>query len=330
MSTSWLVSRRFDLLFFSGPALLTAAIALAIPPVELGLFGWLALVVVFDVGHVWATIYRAWLDPAIRRDLPDVLWAVPLVALVSTSLVQALAPAWLWTAMAYTAIYHFVRQQQGFAALYRHRLGVAHASVEARVEHGFVAMLCLFPVLWWHAHLPRAFSWFTADDMIRGLPSWVLWPAGAATIGLGLAWLRLHTPSWGRDLWVVSTGATWFTGIVLTNGDAPFTVANVVAHAVPYFALVHHVGARAWTQRGGGPVGRWLYSLPLLPVFLAVPITLALFEELAWDAAVWREHLFGPAELPEWLPLVVTPVLASIQLTHYLLDGYIWKGRARP
>jgi hypothetical protein len=70
---------------------------------------------------------------------------------------------------------------------------------------------------------------------------------------------------------VISTAASWSVGIVLTNGDAAFTLANVVAHGVPYFALVHHVGRRQWADGEGALSPRW-FAPAALGAFLALPL----------------------------------------------------------
>lgn len=327
----WLVSPAFDLAWFSGPALVTAGLALLLPGgLTTGFWSWLGLVVLVDVAHTWATLYRAWLDPVTRAERPGLLWGVPVLACTGAMLVHSLARPWFWTVLAYVAVYHFIRQQQGFAALYRARAGVPRASWEARVEDALVGGLCLWPVLWWHTHLPREFAWFTEDDFLVGLPPWVLWPTGVVLAGLALAWLTLRVtgrrPGLGRDLWVGSTAATWFGGIVLTDGDLSFTLANVVAHGVPYFALVHHTSRRQW-EDGSGPVTRAWFQPAMLGAFLLLPVGAALVEELAWDALVWREHFFPRGGLPDGVVAVVTPLLVVPQLTHYLLDGYLWKVR---
>ncbi|MDO9280611.1 MAG: hypothetical protein Q7U06_01815, partial [Pseudomonadota bacterium] len=218
--SGWLVSPAYDLAWFSGPALVAATVALLLPDgAETGLVAWLVLVVIIDVAHTWATLYRAWLDPAARRDRPGLLWGVPLAAFAGATTLHTLAAPWFWTVLAYVAVFHFVRQQQGFAALYRARAGVGRAELEARVEHYTVAMLCVFPVLWWHANLPRRFAWFTPTDFLVGLPSGMATAVGVVTAILFATWavLRLRSRSWqpGRDLWVLSTAASWSVGIVL-------------------------------------------------------------------------------------------------------------------
>ncbi len=325
----WLVSPAYDLAWFSGPALLAAAVALLLPDgAEVGLLGWLVLVVAVDVAHTWATLYRAWLDPTARRDRPGLLWGVPIAAFAGAAALHGLAAPWFWTVLAYVAVFHFVRQQQGFAALYRARAALPRASLEARVEHFTVAMLCVYPVVWWHANLPRRYAWFTPTDFIVGLPPAVSTVSGVVTAIAFATWaaLRLRSRSWqpGRDLWVLSTAASWTVGIVLTNGDAAFTLANVLAHGVPYFALVHLVSRRQWADGEGPLTPRW-FTPVAIGAFLALPLAAAVAEELAWDALVWREHFFPPGDLPEWLPAVAIPLLVTPQLTHYLLDGYLWR-----
>lgn len=325
----WIVSPRYDLAFFLAPAVGTALVALALPEgAGLGLWGWLGLVVGIDVAHTWTTLYRSYLDPVTREERPGLLWGVPIGAFAGAATVHAVAPRWFWTAMAYVAVWHFVRQQQGFAALYRARAGVGRATWEARVEHWTVAALCLWPLLWWHAHLPRAFAWFTPTDFLVGLPPAVLAPAGAVTVALLAAWVGLRVRSGrarpGGDAWVAATGLTWFAGIVWTDGDAAFTVANVVAHGVPYAALVHHASRRQWAEGRGALAPGW-FAPTAVAAFVALPVGLALAEEVAWDALVWREHLFDGSPLPAWVGALAVPALATPQLTHYLLDGFLWK-----
>jgi hypothetical protein len=59
---------------------------------------------------------------------------------------------------------------------------------------------------------------------------------------------------------------------------------------------------------------------------------LAFGEELLWDKAIWRERdwLFGESwELEHWQRIIV-PLLAVPQLTHYILDAFIWKRSRNP
>jgi hypothetical protein len=66
---------------------------------------------------------------------------------------------------------------------------------------------------------------------------------------------------------------------------------------------------------------------------LAIVVGLAYAEEGLWDGFVWREHpeLFNmfsglPALDGRWLTFAV-PTLILPQLTHYVLDAFIWRLR---
>jgi hypothetical protein len=199
----------------------------------------------------------------------------------------------------------------------------------------------LFPLLYWHTHLPRQFVWFIDGDFLP-LPA-TLWtllqPLYVALCVAYLAkeaWLRRQGQRFNipRNAIVLGTGLSWFVGIVITNGDLVFTLTNVVAHGVPYLALtcIYQQRRDRQLQR------RWsLFTRRLLPVAIGLLVLFAFVEEGFWDGLVWREHL---ALFPgfRWLPEIhgvgalslLVPLLTVPQLTHYVIDGVIWRLRAHP
>jgi hypothetical protein len=333
----WLVSPAWDLALLTGPALLACGVAVLLPAgVSFGAVGWLVFVVGVDVAHVYGTLWRTLFDGEELRRHPLRYTLLPVATLAGLLALSLGAPGWFWTVLAYLAVFHFIRQQWGFAALYRLAEGLPGRSLDARVEKWAHYTVTGFPVLWWHAHLPRSFTWFTATDFLPGLPVAALWPAGALTAGI-VGWhvvLRVRSGrlSWGRDLWLATTALVWWVGIVFTDADAAFTVTNVVAHGVPYTALIWLTGRRSWTEQGRGPATAALFHPAALALFLAPLLGLALAEELLWDRLVWLEHdgLFGdwqPVEdgLPAIWVRVAVAVLSLPQVVHYLLDGLIWR-----
>jgi hypothetical protein len=125
-------------------------------------------------------------------------------------------------------------------------------------------------------------------------------------------------------------------GIVAGGGDLVFTMTNVVAHGIPYMALTF-IFARGNELRNKPARGARHWGLRVLPLWVGLLIVLAFLEEGLWDGLVWREHLTmfpGFAQLP---PIeanaglaIVVPLLATPQLTHYLIDGVIWRLKAHP
>ncbi|MBX7053297.1 MAG: hypothetical protein K1X54_14780, partial [Flavobacteriales bacterium] len=79
-----------------------------------------------------------------------------------------------------------------------------------------------------------------------------------------------------------------------------------------------------WMRFVFKPSGILFYLFPLL--------LLAFLEEGIWDAMVWQDHhefFKGFYALPllqdKTLLSVMVPLLSLPQMTHYVLDGFIWK-----
>lgn len=348
--SAWLFSRNVDLGVFLGSALLAAA-AIAIGALAGVLdsdtpgWAWVPAIVLCDVAHVWSTAFRTYLDPVERRARPRLLVLVPILGLAAGVALHAFGTLVFWRTLAYLAIFHFVRQQYGWVSLYRARAGETDRATKV-VDTAAIYAATLYPLLHWHTHLPRRFSWFVPGDIVA-LPSLVM-PVATVLYGVAMsAYVVRSLVAWkrgrgnpGKDVVVATTAAAWFTGIVVFDSDYAFTVTNVIMHGVPYFALVYVHSRRATATA----TARASTSEPARPslaarltrnvfVFLGALWLVAFAEELLWDRAVWHDRawLFGDAwELPAAVHLVVVPLLALPQLVHYVLDGFIWRRRSNP
>jgi len=139
---------------------------------------------------------------------------------------------------------------------------------------------------------------------------------------------------WGKHVVVATTAACWYVGIVATNADYAFTVTNVFIHGVPYLTLVY-LYARAASREPastGGVTALLLDRRRGLIVFCTTLWAIAYFEELIWDRAIWhdRSWLFGAGFDAGGAALVLVPLLAVPQLSHYILDGFLWRKRGNP
>jgi len=161
------------------------------------------------------------------------------------------------------------------------------------------------------------------------------WLAGAAYLVVLAAYVAKEFRHWQRrrrfnipkNLLLLGTASSWYVGIVLLNGDLAFTLTNVIAHGIPYTALVWSYGKKS--RRTGMS---W-FSGFALPAFILVLVGFAYLEEGLWHALVWGDkgELFPLFRLPllndaSWLALLV-PLLALPQATHYVLDGFLWRLR---
>lgn len=337
----WLVSARWDLLIFGGSALLAFTLLLlgrltGVLEGATPTWAWVATVVFVDVAHVWATAYRVYVDPEEVRRRSGLYAGIPLACYAGGVLLYAASAALFWRVLAYVAVFHFVRQQYGWVALYRRRLGL-RSRLDRVLDDAAIYSATLYPLLYWHAHLPREFEWFIAGDFLPGLPreaATLAWPVHVTlTAAYALRQLQLlamgRPVSPGKNLILATTWLTWYVGIVVFNSDYAFTVTNVLVHGIPYLGLVWVYG-RSRFQGSPLPVAR-VFRPGAWPLFLAPLLAAAWSEEWAWDRLVWHEHgaLFpGPSLMPgpEVLALVV-PLLALPQATHYVLDAWVWRVR---
>ena len=335
----WLVSARFDVLVFTGPAVVALALVglgpwLA-PKGETPLPFWVVTVLFVDVAHVWSTVYRTYLDPDERRRHAGLYTVVPLVGYGVGLALAAHSWALFWTVLAYTAVFHFVRQQYGWVALYNRR-DPGLGAVERSVDVAAIYAATIFPLLWWHANLPRQFHWFLPGDFIDGLGAsvvFVLWPVYVG-IGIAFAVLQLKRAQsdgvrWGKVLLVTTTSACWGLGIIATNSDWAFTVTNVLIHGVPYMAIVWVYGQRDAPRYRVGAWQRWMFGTTAgAAAFLVTLGIVAYAEEWGWDRLVWHGEtslFLGPTvDVGRWM-FAVLPLLAVPQVTHYILDGFIWR-----
>jgi hypothetical protein len=288
-------------------------------------------VLLVDVAHVYATGFRVYWDPSEFRRRPVLYLGVPLFAFVAGCALYAEGEPVFWRTVAYLAVFHFVRQQYGWVALYRARLG-ERDRLGKWIDSAAIYLATLYPLAYWHAHLPRNFWWFVEGDfaalpvLVARVMEPIYWTAlGAYGLRALYLWTVRRQPNPGKDIVVATTAVCWYTGIIALNSDYAFTVTNVITHGVPYLALVYWYRHR---RPGVARRSRW-YSLT---TFLATLWLLAYLEELVWDRGVWQERswLFGtPWPVGAWKAVLV-PLLAVPQITHYILDGFIWRRKTNP
>jgi hypothetical protein len=340
---------------------------------DLPVWMWLLCIVGIDVAHVWSTLFRTYLDPAARKKYMVPLYLTPIGCWLCGVALYSVSAALFWSVFAYLAVFHFIRQQYGIYALYGR--SVQYSSFWWRwLDIATVYLGAMYPLLYWHANIPRSFYWFIEGDFVFRIPH--LWATSAGYLLAGGLLLQvshevLIAPSEGRarlpkNFVIWGTVLSWYVGIVHYNADIPFTLTNVVAHGVPYLTLIW-VFARRQYQRQSvvlavsentilnsesgvslhkreGIHKRLFATQKKGEVILALcgcivgVLFLAFIEEALWDTFIWRDHetlfrwLWRKAPMIEGKEalLLLVPLLAVPQATHYVLDGFIWRFRKQP
>lgn len=335
----WLYSSVADSAFLLAPAFLVTLVALLLPAQvaesHTPPWMWLVLVVGVDVAHVYSTLYRTYLDPAARSKQRALLILAPLGCWAAGVALYGAGSTVFWRALAYLAIFHFVRQQFGFLRLYARY--EQQSAWWRRIDAAAIYLATLYPMIYWHTH-PRVFHWFTAGDILTIPAPWLSVVTGVLYLGVlaAYAWKELREYRRTRfcnvpkHLILAGTALSWYVGIVLRNGDLAFTVTNVVAHGVPYMALVW-IYRRKQAERAQQRPAFW-FRTQAIPVYLGLLLMLSYVEESFWDVLVWRDHTqyfrwlstLPRLEEETWLALAV-PLLAVPQAAHYVMDGFLWR-----
>ncbi len=343
-TSTWLYAPAFDSLFILFPPF-AALIAVLLMPVrfrataEMPVMGWVILVLLVDVAHVYSTLFNTYFDkPRFRRHRLLYL-AIPVACYLFGVVLHLIDGMLFWRVIAYLAVFHFIRQQYGFMRLYSRNdtAGRFPKIIDAITIYAAT----LYPLIYWHSTPGRNFNWFIEGDF-NLLPNELIKSIAGSLYVLILIlyaakelWQYFTTKSFNlpKNLVVAGTVVSWYCGIVLFNGDMAFTALNVVAHGIPYMALVWAVTRKPLQQSNTSePAPVAIFNRYNILVFLGSLFVLAYLEEGLWDGMIWREHT-GVFHWFTSLPVIeghvalslLVPLLSLPQSTHYVLDGFIWK-----
>ncbi|MEQ6118855.1 hypothetical protein [Reichenbachiella sp. MALMAid0571] len=357
MRKIWLFNKSIDLLVLLLPVWVVWAVCFLLSDgllqMELPLWVWVVFVLGIDVSHVWSTIFRTYLDKEEFTNHKKLLILSPILCFVVFFLVANVSVNWFWTILAYVALYHFIKQQYGFMQLYRAKFGFLN--LKKRLSDKLIIYLgMLYPVWYWHLNSDRKFSWFVDGDffslksMLEILPFWQDGYLSVVNLSCNLAYFAFlsfwlleevylhqkgkHKFPIGKWLWIITTWGNWYLGIVYFNSDLVFTLTNVVAHGLPYMALVFfYVEKKREMKFSKAPYFENFYRVGFMVIAVLV---LAFGEEYFWDMWLYQDNtaffqtlLKYPMKMVQD-PMVQALVLALLsvpQATHYVLDGFIWK-----
>ncbi|NIF05333.1 hypothetical protein F3J23_07750 [Chryseobacterium sp. Tr-659] len=335
MKQPWIHNAKTDWWFILSPPFLVLLIIFLFQKQIQGLenhysfYTWLFLIVFVDVAHVYSTLFKTYFvkgEIQKRRllyiGIPVISWGLGIILFQFGSLV-------FWSVLALVAVFHFIRQQYGFMRIYAR---FEPNNWSKKVDEVAIYAATVYPMLYWFK-TPRAFTWFVNNefDWLQNLPDYksfitiVYFSILAAWVGKtifeALKFQNLNIP---KTALIIGTYLSWYFGIVYFNNDLLFTFLNVVSHGVPYIALIY---IREIRQKENHQLNWMLAFKSASGIFLFIGIILcfAFLEEFLWETLVWNEHFTLDFTVSETLVQFLVPLLVVPQLTHYLLDGFIWR-----
>lgn len=334
-SQPWLSNPWKESVFILAPALLPVALVFLFQDYfvthQVSTMWWVVLVLCIDVSHVYSTLFRLYWDRQTFDTYKKVLIIIPIVSFVAGFALHYYSSLMFWRVLAYVAVYHFVRQQYGFMRLYSRK---GHTGrINKVIDSLAIYNATLYPLLYWHIHATQKISWFMPGDFMHLNLDHYEWLMTSLYIVIAVLYLakemfgsvRRRMTNIPKNLIVAGTYLSWYVGIVSFQGDLIFTLLNVAAHGIPYMALIWIYGEKKATTR-------FAFNLKGFTIFIGVLFLLAYVEENLWDGMIWKDHpeIFPfLAEIDQLQnPLVVSVIVSVLvlpQVTHYILDGFIWR-----
>lgn len=336
MKQAWIHNARTDIIFILSPPFVVLAIVLLfhqqLEQVQdhYSFFTWLFLIVFVDVAHVYSTLFKTYFvkEEFQRRKL--MYLGIPIFSLILGIILYQFGELFFWSVLALVAVFHFVRQQYGFMRLYAR---FESKGFSKTIDNLSIYSATIYPMMYWFC-TPRKFNWFVDSEF-----SWMqnlnvfLRYFTMLYVAVILLWIgksifefiKTKSINIPKNLLIVGSFLSWYFGIVYFNNDLIFTLLNVISHGIPYIALIY---IKEIEQKSDSGLRSLLIFKQAFGVVLFVFVILgfALFEEFIWENLVWREHIswFGISSI-EKSYFVLIPLLVVPQLTHYLLDGFIWR-----
>lgn len=353
MKKWFLYSPVYDSIFFFLPFVITIIFALLVssffPEIAqswLSPVWFLVFIIVFDVWHVWWTLYRAYFHKKNFSSHKKLLLIVPGVSFLTLGFLWIISllswrEIYLYPVyfLAWMAVFHFIKQQVGFVLLYGKKEWWEHNYLVRRSDQVITWMVTLIPMMYWWTHYDIiSFEWFEPwefqilADIIPQIPFlWLIYFLGILIYILSQILFSMH---WHRVnplkyLYILGTAVVWYLWIVHYNSALLFGFGNILVHGMNYYGII--IGSSLVEKEN---YWRIFQKIIFKMIYLLVPCSLILFaflEEFFWNQFVWREDtrifwdFFYGITLSEIVTLCIIAILGSIQLTHYILDRYIWR-----
>lgn len=302
LPSPWIINRRQDLTWFIGGALvayvfLAVAASYGFAPIRLILLWALAL----DGPHVYSTATRVLFDPAERRRV-GFLWFALIPLAIATALLIVLTGYGILALLVLTwGHYHIFKQHMGFVFLFKRK---ARETQDFKLDKYFTLGSMFLPYVYFvivyvtgfRSLLPLfafagfAFAAYYAWHQTR-LPK-----VNAPKLLLLAAFIPLH---WAAFLWAASAeepGGRVMALIITTN----------IGHSFQYLRLMWFHNNNRYSDRDGllGSISRkWIYFFAIAFV-LAVPTRFVGTSNSLW---------------------AVIPY--SLIMFHYMVDAKIWRVR---
>ena len=268
-----------------------------------------------DAPHAFSTGYRIFSDPLQLRKQWRLYLGLPIIVILTLIFAFRASELWTFRLITYLNIYHLIKQQYGWI-----RYSELKSNLISKLNPLLLKMmifnLTLLPILLWHfnPNNQTRTGWIFQNDLLL-FPSETIYTIlllghwafmGFFILSLIQHLRRGHSVSLGLLVVLCSTWMAWYGGIVLKI-DGGGTVLIDILHIVPYLGLTFFVYKKQFFDIK--KINFFSYYLPIAALGLI---------------GTYLYSSFTPQnESP--IALIVMAMLSGVSVTHYILDGFIWR-----
>jgi hypothetical protein len=274
--------------------------------------------------HLYSTYLVSYGDKEISRQLKPLFYGIPLALVVSAFTLQFIGKQqYLYYFMAYLAVVHFIRQDFGWMKIATSF--DSHAPrwlnmLDVWSSYGMTVLPMLYITRkeavnnFWY----QKGDLFYTPDVIAHTAHHLYWPVVAIFIA-GNAYHAYQTRRLNLSKYLVATNTFfgWYMSKIYVENGYLAIWLMIFHHGVPYYFIVFKTERISkdilWLQR----LGRFKY----LALYLCCVMV---FFTVFWSLGMNSYVVSLKSSVPS-LKSLIYAIAISPQMTHSILDGYIWK-----
>jgi hypothetical protein len=295
------------------------------------------LILAFDTGHIFTTVFRAGVFPGAPRPPLGSHFLVPSLLLIANLTVCRFFGFRIFLFLfAQLNIFHFIRQQYGFMAIYRRNDRLQNAWTR-RLDALVVHCSTIVPLFFLYQN--KNVGWWGPETVyhppvIPEFNSLVI----SAMVTLALLYLikeiyfsvKSGQVNWPKNLVVLSTALVWSEGAYIANkGLLSLAMIGVTGtHVFQYTGLIWFYGRKSIAD-GARPPPRLAWLTPLFSIggialYIGIIVFIGWFYPLQKPPMAASNSYWKAISL--WKAVFVAIYFAPTQW-HFIMDGFIWRGR---
>jgi hypothetical protein len=288
------------------------------PPYWFFILGWTLV----DGSHVYSTLLVSYGDKDMFQQLKTLFLIVPIALLVSAfAFMYSGSPALFFYFLAYLAMVHFIRQEFGWMKIAT-RFDPAAPGWLMNLDKATAYAMTILPMMWFMRKTQSGF-WYQKGDLlaipdnIAEMAMTLYWPVvGVFLITNIYHSLKTKTVNLSKYLVFINTFFGWYMAKVHVQNTYLAVWLMIFHHGIPYYFIVFK------TERVSNKI-QWVNNLGKFK-YPALYLSFAAIFFAFLMSHSGNSYVIQLAQ-NQTLKALVYAIAVTPQMTHFILDGFIWK-----